>query len=135
MLKKLLRRRKEKREKKKEAERREVIRETFNMDDDAMKNLRDVEILSKKELEEKRAEAYDRWNWETGSEEDKLEFEALDDMLKDADMAEMIARSKVILFRHLKEGLKDHEVVVDLFDNMEEKAQKKLEIIEDFNKR
>ena len=135
MLKKLLRKRKEKKEKQKEAEKRQIIRETFKLDDDEMKNLRDVEIMTRGELEEKRAEAYDRWNWETGSEEDKLEFEALDDMLEDADMAEMLASAKVILFRHMKDSFKDHDVVVDLLGTMEEKAKKKLEIIEDFNKK
>ena len=96
--------------------------------------MKEKQIYSRKELEEKRTEAFDRWTWETGSEEDRLEFEACDEALENAEMAEMIARSKVILLRHMKDDFKDNDVAAQLADELEKRAKKKLKIIEDFNK-
>ena len=39
-------------------------------------------FVSTRELERKRADAFDRWTWETGSKADREEFEKLDKVVK-----------------------------------------------------
>ena len=38
--------------------------------------------MSEEELTAAKADAYDQWNWETGSDEDKVRFEAIETMLE-----------------------------------------------------
>ena len=37
---------------------------------------------TEEELEALKVEAYDRWNWETGTDEDKVRFEAIETMME-----------------------------------------------------
>ena len=91
--------------------------------------------MTREEMEQQRTEAFDRWNWETGSEEDREKFEKLDKELKQLDhdeqMAEWMHIAKGIVYRHMREDIVDKEtdptakqVMENIIDDLEEREKR-----------
>ena len=81
-------------------------------------------------MEEKRVEAFDRWNWETGAKEDREEFERLEKKVEEYPSVddEMIHKAKGIMFKGMLEDIEmgmyhdqNPETLKEVLKKLEEK--------------
>lgn len=59
---------------------------------------------SLKELKRERTKVFDRWTWETGSKEDREEFETLDAVIEIYEDQRNVLRTKILVFQSMKDS-------------------------------